>query len=119
MKRSNFQNISAFQSHTTNKYYLTHFDCYLKSKSDKVDDDTVRIVPLVNMVQAALQPPVENSVDLKVYKKSNNKKAYFVSIEGFHPISSYLLFKLDKVCNSLEHSIHVRRIYSNFLNKIN
>lgn len=88
---------------------MTHFDCYLKSKTDKIDDDTVRIVPLVNVVQAALQPPIEglNTIDSKVYKKSNGKKAYFVSIEGFHPISSYLLFKLDRACNSLEHTVNV------------
>jgi len=104
IKKCNFQNISAFVSQSHNRYYLTHFDCYLKSRAD---ENAPKILTLLNLNQASIQP-IQNSptIDSKSYKKVG-RKPYFVTVEGLHPISSYLLFKIDRVCHALEHSTQV------------
>lgn len=105
--------MSAFLSNASNKFYLTHFDCYLKSKAD---DTAPKILGLKNISIALLQFTQSsiNAIDNKFYKKST-RKPYFLSVEGFHPISSYLLFRIDRVCHSLEHVTNVEITFKKFL----
>jgi len=57
-----------------------------------------------------------NDIETSNFIKNENK-AFFVSIEGYHPISSFLLFKIEKIYHGLEHSIHVKIILDNILLK--
>jgi len=106
IKRCNFQNISAFFSNTTKKYYLTHFDCYLKSNSNS---NSSKVLSLLNISEAKINSQISNLTNIETSNFiRNDKKAYFVNIEGYHPISSLLLFKIEKICNGLEHASHVK-----------
>jgi hypothetical protein len=104
IKKCNFQNISAFLSNTSKRYYLTHFDCYLKSNSNP---DSAKILTLANVAEARLNSQIKTLTNIETsnYLRTD-RKAYFVSIEGYHPISSYLLFRIEKICNGLEHASH-------------
>jgi len=105
IKKCNFQNISAFFSNTSKKYYLTHFDCYLKSNSNPISP---KILSLLNIADAKINSQISSLTNIETSNFiRNDKKAYFVSIEGYHPISSFLLFKIERICNGLEHSSHV------------
>ena len=105
IKKCNFQNISAFLSNTTKKYYLTHFDCYLKSNSGP---NYPKILSLATVADSKVNSQIHalNDIETSSFIKSENK-AYFVCVEGYHPISSSLLFKIEKICPGLEHAIHV------------
>ena len=36
-----------------------------------------------------------------------DRKPYIVTFEAYHPISSYLLFKIERVCYGIEHANNV------------
>ncbi len=105
LKRSNFQNISSFFSQNYNRYYLTHFDCYLKSRGDEIGS---KISTLLNLGVASIQSKSEltEPIDPRYYKKVG-RKPYFIKIEGYHPISSYLLFKIEKDSHAVENMMQV------------
>jgi hypothetical protein len=105
IKKCNFQNISAFLSNTTKRYYLTHFDCYLKSNSTP---SCSKILSLATVADSKVNSQISalNDIESSSFIKNENK-AYFVSVEGYHPISSFLLFKIEKICTGLEHAVHV------------
>lgn len=92
-------------SNTSKKYYLTHFDCYLKSNSSQ---STNQLLPLGGCVEARLNAQINalTTIDTSNFLRSD-RKAYFISMEGYHPISSYLLFKIDKLSYGLEHAQYV------------
>jgi len=116
IKKCNFQNISALLSNTSKKYYLTHFDCYLKSNSNPA---SAKIIPLTNIVEARVNSQINSlsNIDTSNFLRSD-RRAYFVSIEGYHPISSSLLFRIDKICHGLEHATHRNQmLYLNLVNK--
>jgi len=106
IKKCNFQNISAFLSNTTKKYYLTHFDCYLKSNSGP---NCPKILSLATIADSKVNSQINalNDIEASSFLRNENK-AYFVSVEGYHPISSFLLFKIEKICSGLEHAVHVK-----------
>lgn len=108
IRKCNFQNISAFMSNTSKKYYLIHFDCYLKSNSAH---SPYQILPLTGIVEGRVNAQINalTAIDMNHFLRSD-RKAYFVSIEGYHTISSYLFFKVDKICHGLEHATYVRLI---------
>ncbi len=105
IRKCNFQNISAFISNTTRKYYVTHFDCYLKSNNSQAQ---TQLLSLAGIVEGRLNSQIQalTTIDLHNFLRSD-RKAYFVSLEGYHPLSSYLLFKIDKLCYGLEHASYV------------
>ena len=105
IKRSNFQNISAFYSQTTKKYYLTHFDCYHKAPSNPSNP---KIIPLTDVFIAKLNLQLTNlvGIDTTNYMRCD-RRPYIVTFEAYHPISSYLLFKIERVCYSIEHANNV------------
>lgn len=92
-------------SNTTRKYYLTHFDCYLKSNSSH---STINLVPLTGIVEAKVNGQINTltNIDTSNFLRSD-RRAYFINIEGYHAISSYLLFRIDKLCYGLEHATYV------------
>ena len=105
-------------SNTSKKYYLTHFDCYLKSNSSQ---STNQLLPLGGVVEARLNAQINalTTIDTSNFLRSD-RKAYFISMEGYHPLSSYLLFKIDKLSYGLEHATYVtfcagRIIITNFI----
>jgi hypothetical protein len=111
IKKANPQNICAFFSKTTKKHYLTYFDSYLKANSSPSGP---KINCLTNIPQAKIS---SNLSSLTVVDTSSmlraDKRAYFVSIEGYHPLSSYLLFKIERICHALEQTSNVS-LYSKF-----
>jgi len=96
-------------SNTSKKYYLTHFDCYLKSNNTQA---ATQLIPLSGIVEARINSQIAalTSIDMNSFLRSD-RKAYFVSMEGYHPLSSYLLFKIDKLCYGLEHATYVKIAY--------
>jgi len=108
IKKCNFQNISAFLSNTTKKYYLTHFDCYLKSNSSP---NSPKILSLAMISDSKVNSQINalNDIETSNFIKNENK-AFFVSIEGYHPISSFLLFKIEKIYHGLEHAVHKNQL---------
>ncbi len=105
IKKCNFQNISALLSNTSKKYYLTHFECYLKSNSNPA---SAKIIPLTGIIEARINSQINSlsTIDTSNFLRSD-RRTFFVSIEGYHPISSYLLFRIDRICHGLEHATHV------------
>lgn len=116
IKKCNFQNISAFFSSTSKKYYLTYFDSYLKANSNP---NGPKILSIVDIPEAKINPNLSqlSTVDPSQYLRSD-RKAYFVTIEGYHIISTYLLFKIEKLCFGLEHANNRNQlIYLNLCQK--
>lgn len=102
IKKCNFQNISAFFSNTSKKYYLTDFDSYLKANSNPTYP---QILPIIDIPEAKINGNLNQltTIDTNQYFRSD-RKAYFITIEGYHIISTYLLFKIEKLCFGLEHA---------------
>jgi len=116
IKKSNFQNVSAFFSTTTKRYYITHFDCYLKSNSNHAP---AKVVSLTGVPKATVNSQLSAlpALDSTNFLRSD-RRAYFVNIEGYHPISSHLLFKIEKICYALEHNHSKNQLlYLNLANK--
>ena len=105
VKKSNFQNVSSFFSNTTKRYYLTHFDCYLKATPIH---SSCKVLSLAGVCKAAINTQMAS---LPMFESTNflrlDRRAYFLNIEGFHPLSTHTLFKLEKICYALEHHINV------------
>lgn len=101
LKKINFQNVSAYYSKSSKKYYLTHFDCYYKFKKDLNQS----IKPL-NEISSAKISPQEQSIDISQLIP-NNRKFNFITVEAYHPISSYLHFKAEKSATGFEETHQV------------
>jgi len=98
------------------KQYLAHRNCYMKSNANLSDP---RIIP--NLPHF---PPKINfySVPTPLFHPNNysvnEKKSCFVSIEGFHPISSYQYFKIEKICSVMQHNLkNSECLLLDFMNK--
>lgn len=89
-------------AYTVNNYqkvYLAHAECYLNSKDNSIFSETTN--PLENVpAQVSIDPSFSTSI-VSVETLPDTKKAYFVKLEGFHPISSSKIFKIEKVCNQV------------------
>lgn len=105
IKKSNFQNVSAFYSASAKRYYITHFDCYLKSNSSHA---AAKAVSLAGVPKATINSQLTSlpALDSTSFLRSD-RRAYFVHIEGYHPITSNVLFKIEKICYALEHNHNV------------
>ena len=84
---------------------MAHFDCYHKAPSNQSNP---KILPLTDIFIAKLnfQPINLTGIDVTNYMRCD-RRPYIVTFEGYHPISSYLLFKIDRVCYSIEHANNV------------
>jgi len=85
------------------KQYLAHKNCYMKSNANLSDPRIIpnlpHFPPKINFYSAPT--PLFNTSNYYV----NEKKSCFVSIEGFHPISSYQYFKIEKICSVMQHTM--------------
>jgi len=112
VKKSNFQNVSSFYSNTSKRYYLTHFDCYLKATPIH---SSCKVLSLAGVCKAAINTQMAS---LPAFESTNflrlDRRAYFLNIEGFHPLSTHTLFKLEKIAYALEH--HVNKTQLLYLN---
>ena len=83
---------------------MTYTDAYEKSKTPA---STTKIYSLVEIPEAKVNPINKlPALDVASYSRAD-KKTYFVSLEGYHAISSMMLFKIDKLCNSVQHNSYV------------
>ena len=81
------------------KMYLAHAECYLSSQDNSVFSEITN--PLENIpAQISIDPSFSNTI-MSLETLPDTKKAYFIKLEGFHPISSNKFFKIEKVCSEI------------------
>lgn len=94
-------NVLAMASSMQRKQYLMHRDCHLTGAEDA---NIPRILPFSSIFQPKINPyQIPASPFNKKEYYTYEKRGCFVSIEGYHPISSYLYFKVDKICSVQQH----------------
>lgn len=103
LKKNAVQPNSAIFTKSKGKYYLTHSECFKKSQ---ILPDIPKIKKNINDHQCLInyQP---NYFDIDSFKVTQSKKFYSVVWEFYHPISSLLYFRLDKILPVLEHKHNV------------
>jgi len=88
------------------RYYLTHFDCYLKSGASHSPS---KVLSLAGVTKASINSQLTM---LPIFDSTNflrsDRRAYFLNIEGFHPLNSQTLFKIEKISYALEHIANVK-----------
>ena len=108
LKKSNFQNISAYFSRSKQRYYVVHFNCYLKSSSaSSTKIRGLSDTPPGRCIQ--IQGP--GLLEMSNYLRSD-RRTYLITVEGYHPLNSQLFFRIDKTCFALEHANQVAHDYN-------
>jgi len=104
-KKQIMSNISSLFSKSRGKYFLIHNECFKKSITQN-DIPKVKKYFTEHQCIFNFQPKFQPQ-DIANYKVNSNKKFYSLVWEFYHPVSSLLYFKLDKVLPVLDNAQNV------------
>ena len=97
-----------FAGYSSRRQYLAHRECQIRSN---IDPKTPKLIggfpltqPKVQFSRMPISPPLQKNFVRK------DKDTYFLSFEGYHPISSYLYFKVERICHIQQNTLDNKEI---------
>ena len=99
---NNLKNICTIKSKEKNRFYLAHYNCYLSllntNDLNVINLNNLKGIPLMkNSKIDNFSGAIHTLKNLQELNSDGLKQYYGVKIQGFHPLSTRLLFSLDKI----------------------